>query len=119
MKKTAVIGASSNPLRYSYKAIQALRKSGIDCLAIGLKPGLIEGIPIQQQPSEQSDIDTVSLYVGAKNQAAWRETIMKIHPARVIFNPGTENPEFEADLIRHGISVEHACTLVLLATGQY
>jgi predicted CoA-binding protein len=119
VKKTAVIGASPNPDRYSYKAVQALVKSGFDCVAIGLKQGQIDGIPIQLHPIDTSTIDTVSLYVGPKNQQAWREMILKIHPTRVIFNPGTENPEFESELIRDGITVEHACTLVLLSTGQF
>ncbi|MBF4984094.1 CoA-binding protein, partial [Nonlabens mediterrranea] len=38
---------------------------------------------------------------------------------RVIFNPGTENPEFYEKLNQAGIKSEVACTLVLLGTGQY
>ena len=40
-------------------------------------------------------------------------------PKRVIFNPGTENPEFYKILSNNEIEVEVACTLVLLATDQY
>jgi hypothetical protein len=37
----------------------------------------------------------------------------------VIFNPGTENPAFEDFLTEKGIEPIEACTLVMLATGQY
>jgi hypothetical protein len=37
----------------------------------------------------------------------------------VVFNPGTENTEFESLLKENGIEAEEACTLVLLGTGQY
>jgi hypothetical protein len=37
----------------------------------------------------------------------------------VIFNPGTENLEFENLLKENGIETEIACTLVLLSINQY
>lgn len=119
MKRTAVIGASPDPERYSFKAVESLRRFGIECIAIGLKQGYIDDVVIQQVPDSTMEIDTVSLYVGPKNQSAWKEIILKLHPKRVIFNPGTENPAFELELQSHGIITERACTLVLLSTGQY
>jgi hypothetical protein len=53
------------------------------------------------------------------HQQAYYEYIIGLHPRRVIFNPGTENPAFYALLTSHGIHIEVACTLVLLATHQY
>jgi predicted CoA-binding protein len=119
VKKTIVIGASPNPDRYSYKAVQALLKAGIECIPIGLKQGQIEGLSIQQTADNCSNIDTISLYIGAQNQHFWRELILKMNPSRVIFNPGTENTAFESELKQHDIQVELACTLVLIATGQF
>jgi len=37
----------------------------------------------------------------------------------VIFNPGTENPEFYSILKENNIVFEESCTLVLLSTNQY
>jgi uncharacterized protein len=37
----------------------------------------------------------------------------------VVFNPGTENPDFEQKLEEAGIEALEACTLVMLRTGQY
>ena len=119
MKKTVVVGASPNPDRYSYKAIQALVEHGHPTFAIGLKEGTVSGVRIATQPEVISDIDTVSLYVGPQNQSNWQDAILLMRPRRVIFNPGTENPSFEEFLKNEGIEVERACTLVLLATHQF
>jgi hypothetical protein len=51
--------------------------------------------------------------------AAYYDYILGLNPKRIVFNPGTENPEFETLAQSKGIDVEEACTLVLLSTGQY
>ena len=119
MKKTVVIGASSNPDRYSCKAIEALVSHGIETVALGLREGTVAGVTILRKPEPGDFADTVSLYVGAQHQIIWHDIILSLKPRRVIFNPGTENPSFENLLSSKGIEIEHACTLVLLATNQY
>ncbi len=61
----------------------------------------------------------LSIYLNKDNQKNYYNYIISQHPRRVIFNPGAENPEFEKILADKGIKVVEACTLVLLATGQY
>ncbi len=119
MKKTLVIGASENPDRYSNKAIKALVNHGHPVVAIGLREGVISGISFNSEKQNFNDIDTVTLYVGPLNQPEYYSYIIGLKPKRVIFNPGTENPEFIAQLKASGIYPEIACTLVLLATDQY
>lgn len=119
MKKTLVIGASTNPDRYSYKAIQLLKAKNIKIEAIGNKEGSVEGVPINTEKTPYKDIDTVTLYIGNKIQKDYYDYILKLQPKRVIFNPGTENPEFYKLLKYQNIGVEIACTLVLLSTNQY
>lgn len=120
MKKTVVLGASSNPQRYSYLATQMLLENHIEVLPLGIKEGLCAGIPIiTKWPVEEVGVDTVTLYLGPKNQPEHYAYILSINPRRIIFNPGTENPEFSALAVVQGIEVEEACTLVLLRTGQY
>lgn len=118
-KKTLVIGASENPDRYSNKAITALVSHGHEVVAIGLRAGEVNGIPFNSEKKLFEDIDTVTLYVGPQNQPEYYQYILNLKPQRVIFNPGTENPEFAGMLKNNGIYPEIACTLVLLATGQY
>ncbi|NQU86032.1 MAG: CoA-binding protein [Mariniphaga sp.] len=118
-KKTLVIGASTNPIRYSFLAIDSLRKHGHEVVAVGLCEGKVIDVEITKEKKGFLDIDTVILYVGSKNQPDYYDYIESLHPRRVIFNPGTENSEFEPILKKAGIKVEVACTLVLLSTGQY
>ena len=59
------------------------------------------------------------MYVGAKISTGLHDAILKLNPERVIFNPGTENPELESALKNNGIEIIHACTLVLLKTEQF
>lgn len=119
MKKTLVIGASENPDRYSYKAINALVSHHHDVVAIGLREGHVAGVSFDSEKQNFENIDTVTLYVGPQNQPEYYSYIIGLHPRRVIFNPGTENPEFISKLESAGIYPEIACTLVLLSTGQY
>lgn len=119
MRKTLVLGASENPDRYSYKAINALVSHGHEVVAIGLREGVVNGVSFAAEKKAFEHIDTVTLYVGPKNQPEYYSYLIGLHPKRVIFNPGTENPEFFARLKAAGIDPEIACTLVLLATGQY
>ncbi len=117
--KTLVLGASVNPARYSYKAIEALREHGHEVIAFGLKAGQVKDVSIVTEWDSTWQVDTVTLYVGPQNQENSYQKIMNLNPRRVIFNPGTENDEFEALLRQSGIQCEIACTLVLLSIGNY
>ncbi len=118
-KKTVVLGASENPSRYSYLAVNRLTSAGHSIIAIGKKEGDIKGVPIQTGMPEMNDVDTVTLYLNPQNQKPFYEYILSLHPKRIIYNPGTENPELERLSAEKGIENLEACTLVLLSTGQY
>ncbi|WP_234734611.1 CoA-binding protein [Tellurirhabdus bombi] len=117
--KTLIIGASENPDRYANRAAHSLLRYGHDIEMVGLREGQIRSNPIQTGLPELSDIETVTLYVSAKNQPGYTEYIKHLKPQRVIFNPGTENPAFEQELIQEGIEPIHGCTLVMLSVGAY
>lgn len=117
--KTLVIGASTNPERYSNKAIHKLVAYGHETFAYGLKSGVVSGVVISTENEPIEGLDTVTLYLNPKNQEEHYNYITALKPRRVLFNPGTENPSFESILEQHGIQTERACTLVLLDTHQY
>ena len=119
VKQTLVIGASVKPERYSNKAIKKLQEHNIPTYAIGLRDGKIEHVTIDTDLMPYSEIHTVSLYVSAKNQTPYYDYIISLNPQRVIFNPGTENPEFYTLLKEKKIDFEEACTLVLLSTDVF
>ncbi|MEP6677545.1 MAG: CoA-binding protein [Ferruginibacter sp.] len=118
-KKTLVLGASPNPARYSYLAVQKLTAYGHPVAALGKRNGKIGINTIETEQKKFEDIDTVTLYLNENNQKQYYDYIFSLHPKRIIFNPGAENDEL-ADLARKkGIQPMEACTLVLLSTGQY
>ncbi len=119
MKKTLIIGASDNPERYSYKAADKLLSHGHEIELLGLKPVEVFGRKVNVDRLNYVDLHTVTLYVGPQNQPSYYDYVVGLKPQRVIFNPGTENEDFEQILIQNNIQFEVACTLVLLATGQY
>jgi hypothetical protein len=118
-KKTLVLGASPNPERYSFLAINKLRAYHHPVVAFGKKSSTVGDVTVQAEPSPVEDLDTVTVYLNPENQKNYYEYIISQHPRRVIFNPGAENPEFEKSLNDMGIQTLEACTLVLLSTGQY
>ena len=119
MKKTLVFGASLNPNRYSHYAIQRLVANKYEVVAFGLREGEVEGVMIDTELKPYEDIDTVTLYMNAKRQKEYYNYLMSLKPERIIFNPGTENPEFFKLLEENNINFEMSCTLVLLSTNQY
>ncbi|MBK7762765.1 MAG: CoA-binding protein [Bacteroidetes bacterium] len=118
-KYTLVIGASENESRYSNMAIKKLVKYGHPVAAIGLRDGKVEGIPFSKEHKVFADIDTVTLYINETHQQDYYDYILSLNPKRIIFNPGTENPELEKLANQKGIEAVEACTLVMLGTGQY
>lgn len=118
-KKTLVLGASLKPNRYSNYAIQRLVANKFEVVAFGLKKGEISEIQIDTELLPYKDLHTVTLYLNSKRQKDYYDYIVSLKPERVIFNPGTENPEFYNILKENDIAFEAACTLVLLATNQY
>lgn len=119
MKKTLVLGASDNPQRYSYVAIKKLRAHGHDVAAVGKKTAVVGDVIVNTDMQNLDDIDTVTLYLNPANQKPHYEAILALQPKRIIFNPGTENPELEEMANQKGIDTLEACTLVMLTTNQY
>jgi hypothetical protein len=121
-KKTLVLGASNNPDRTSYTALHMLRDYRIPVVAVGLKEAEVGGTTIQKGTdgiSEADKIHTVTLYMNAARQAEYHDFILGLHPKRIIFNPGAENPELRKLAQAQGIETLEACTLVMLNFGQF
>lgn len=118
-KKTLVLGASANPARYSYLAMQRLREHDHPVKAIGLNKAIVEDVQIETAATPNDDIDTVTLYLNPANQKQYYDYILSLKPRRIIFNPGAENEELAKLANEQGIKTLEACTLVMLGTNQY
>ena len=119
MKKTLILGATTNPERYAYLAALRLLKYGHEIVPIGLKEGDIEGHRILTGQPESTDVDTITLYLNPTRQIPYYDYIFSLQPKRIIFNPGTENNELERLAKEKGIETVEGCTLVMLSTGQF
>ena len=119
MKKTLILGATTNPSKYGYIATSRLKKYGHEVIPLGIREGEIEGISIQLGKPDLEDIDTITLYLNPKRQEEYYDYILSLNPNRIIFNPGTENPALVALAKKNGIEIEIACTLVMLSIGDY
>ncbi|MCK5692087.1 MAG: CoA-binding protein [Bacteroidales bacterium] len=118
-KKTLVLGASPNPVRFSHKAVKSLLRHEQEVVAVGFKEGLIVDEEIQVGMPHIEDVHTVSIYIGSSRQADYYDYIISLKPKRVIFNPGTVNPEFMGRLKQAGIEPIAECMLVLLNEAEY
>jgi len=118
-KKTLVLGASENPSRYSFLALQRLRNREHPVLAIGKKKGMVGDVQIETEKKEWKDVDTVTMYLNPMHQKQYYDYILSLRPKRIIFNPGAENEELARMAVKNGIQPIEACTLVMLATNQY
>jgi predicted CoA-binding protein len=120
-KKTVIIGATTNPSRYAYLAAQMLTSYQYEIVPVGIKEGVVfdkEILDIFEKPPVEN-VDTVTLYIGPHRQPEYYDYILGLKPKRIIFNPGTENDEFEKMAEAKGIEALQACTLVMLRSGQY
>jgi len=118
-KKTVVLGASANPSRYSYLAVQKLQSYKHPVIAIGKKNGKVGEVFIQTGHMPVEGVDTVTLYLNPQNQREYYNYILSLHPKRIIFNPGTENDELIKRSKENGIEAVVGCTLVMLSIGMY
>jgi predicted CoA-binding protein len=118
-KKTLVLGATTKPEKAAFKAIGMLVAKGHSVLALGQNTGEVAGVKINTKAIPVKNIDTISLYINPTRQRDYYNYIVDAKPKRVLFNPGTENPEFYQLLELNNIKYEAACTLVLLTLNKY
>jgi len=119
-RTVAILGASDDPERYAYKAMERLTGNGFPVILVNPKLGPFRGLPVVGNLSEiDRGIDTVTVYLSAKRSTPLIPEVTALKPGRVVLNPGAENPELERALDEAGIPWLHACTLVLLATGRF
>jgi predicted CoA-binding protein len=118
-KKTVLIGATPDTSRYAYKAANSLSTHGHEVIPMGIKQGMVAGKTILRDKPSLAGVDTVTLYIGPAHQPEWYDYVLGLQPKRLIFNPGTENAEFESLAEKAGIEVVEGCTLVMLSIGTY
>ncbi len=119
-RTVVVLGASPKSERYSNQAVAMLKEHGYEVVPVNPSGVSIHDLCTMKNLGEiEIPVDTLTMYVGPAVSTAQKDAILELSPKRVIFNPGSENSELEAALAANGIKVIHACTLVMLRTGQF
>ncbi|AGA79231.1 CoA-binding protein [Echinicola vietnamensis] len=121
LKKTVIIGATSNPQKYAFLAAEMLQEHGQPFVPLSIHGGEVLGeniLDLKEKPAVP-DVHTVTLYINSSHQPEWENYLISLQPKRVIFNPGAENQSFKERLEAEGIEAVEACTLVMLRTGQF
>ncbi len=121
-EKVVVLGASDKPERYSNQAVRLLLEYGHEVIPVHPALKAVADLPVIADLGDipaAENIDTLTVYVSPAVSGKLVDSIVKLKPGRVIFNPGAENRELTEELQANDIPVEEACTLVLLRTGQF
>ena len=80
----------------------------------------IDGLVVKHQLENILEpVDTLTVYVGPARIEALIDSIIKLNPARVILNPGTESDALELALLHNDIPFVKDCTLVMLEQGRF
>lgn len=120
-KKTVIVGSTPKPYRYAHQAALMLDERDYPFIPLGIQHGDVLGrdiLNIYDRPHIE-DVDTLTLYINPGRQKDWYEYLLSLRPKRIIFNPGSENPEFKKLAEKQGIECLEACTLVMLSVGNY
>lgn len=116
----AVLGASPDEERFSFKAVRLLKEHGYKPIPVHPKGHTVDGLEGVKSLNDISEnVDTVTMYVGSKISDNELDNILNLKPRRVIFNPGAENKNLADKLRENGIEVIEKCTLIMLNAGEY
>jgi predicted CoA-binding protein len=119
-KRVVVLGASTKPDRYAFKAMELLREYGHQ--AVPVNPACAEVLGEKCYPSVAKvpePIDTITIYLRQSRSDPLIEEILEAKPERIIMNPGAENDDLARSAREHGIEVVEGCTLVMLRSGTF
>ncbi|MBN1598976.1 MAG: CoA-binding protein [Bacteroidales bacterium] len=119
MENILVIGASPNPLRYSYQAVKALLNRNFNVIPLGIRKGNIVNTKIISGKPQLNNINTIVLYINKQTQNSYNDYMLDLSPKRIVFNPGTENPELMKKAKEKGIDVVYDCALILIHSERF
>ncbi len=117
-KDIVVMGVSNNKNRSSYIATELLNKRGYHIHAFGAKESKSADIEIKKDVEKLQNVDAVSIFYSPEKQIEYYDYIIELDPKRIIFNPGTENPELEKIAEKNKIEVVKGCTIAMLCFGM-
>ena len=119
MPSVAIIGASANPDRYSYQAVQRYLAAGYTT-----RPNHPSGISVfnlityktlSELPAAP---DIVSLYINPRLGIQMIADLQTSQPQYIWLNPGADSDQLAAALEKAGLTAIRSCNLVALSIGD-
>lgn len=118
--QVAILGISANESGYAHQAAIRLLSTGHQVFGVNPRLPQVKGVRVESEISMlPAGIHTLTVYVSSPTSSELSDAILSYGFSRVIFNPGAENPQLAERLRQANVEVKDACTLVMLATGQF
>lgn len=115
-RKWAVVGASPNPERYSYKILKKLQERGFEVFPVRPAVKEIDGLTVYPSISELPETPEVAdMVINPKKGIEIMKEIRDAGIKYVWLQPGAESEEIHAFARENGIHAIEACILAVLA----
>ena len=110
----AVIGASSDPTKYSHRSLKAHQRCGYEVYPINPRGGEILGVQVYPSIDETpvSRFDRITVYVPPQVTLLLLDAFAHKGCDELWLNPGAESPAVVARAEELGLPVIQACSLV-------
>jgi predicted CoA-binding protein len=119
-ENVAILGASDHPERFSHKAQVLLKKKGYNPILVNPNHQEIDGIKCYSKLDQIKDkVHTLTVYINPELSSQLKKDILNLKYDRIIFNPGSENPDLYDGLKKKGVEIVENCTLVMLNSGIF
>ncbi len=119
-KVVAVIGASSNTLKFGNRAVRAFKRQGHTVVPINPHEKEIEGLRCYRSVLDvEGPIDMATVYVPPAVGESIIDEIARKGIAEVWLNPGSESPALIARARALGIKPIVACSVVAIGENPY
>jgi len=119
-KIVAVIGASSNRMKFGNRALRAFERQGFSVVAINPNETEVEGHKTYPSVLEvPGPIDMATVYVPPRYGVRVMEQLAQKGVPEVWLNPGADGPEVVARARELGLKTIQACSIIAIGESPY
>ncbi len=113
----AIVGASTDPAKYSNKAVRAYVQQGYEVYPVNPKGGTLHGLRVYRSLREvpRRPLDRVSVYVPPEVTLQILDEVAEVGTRELWLNPGSESPQVLQKARQLGLEPIVACSI--LAVG--
>ncbi len=112
----AIVGASTDPTKYSNKAVLAYKQQGYEVYPVNPKGGTLHGLKVYRRLAEvpRRPLDRVSVYVPPEVTLQVLDEVAQVGTRQLWLNPGSESPQVLEKARSLGLEPVVACSILAL-----